>query len=57
MYKRQIRFYGNVSTSVDKSELQSLYDQYLNLDEANYTPESWVCLLYTSLVIKNINIV
>ena len=50
----EIRFYGNVSTSVDKSELQSLYDQYLNLDEANYTPESWVSFANAMTDAKNI---
>ena len=36
----EMRFYGNVD--VDKSELQELYNEYLTLNEANYTTESWV---------------
>ena len=38
----EIRFYGTPVTSVDKTELQKLYTNYLTLKEADYTAESWV---------------
>lgn len=48
----EVRFYG--TAPVDTSALQTLYNQYKDAENANYTPESWAMLQNALADAKNV---
>lgn len=48
----EVRFYG--TTPIDTSALQTLYNQYKDAEDANYTPASWAMLQNALADAKNV---
>lgn len=48
----EVRFYG--TTPIDTSALQTLYNQYKDAENTNYTPESWAMLQNALADAKNV---